>query len=103
MASLSTHILDTSRGRPATGVAVFLEARDGTPIADALTDDDGRVAALADNLDPGGYLLRFATGAYLGDGAFYPEVTVAFTVDADEHYHVPLLLNPYGYSTYRGS
>jgi 5-hydroxyisourate hydrolase len=103
MASLSTHILDTSRGRPAAGVAVALQKADGSPIAEADTDDDGRVAALGADLDPGTYVLRFATGAYLGEAAFYPEVTVTFTVGADEHYHVPLLLNPYGYSTYRGS
>lgn len=103
MASLSTHILDTSRGRPAAGVHVSLEARDGTPIAEATTDDDGRVAALGTDLGPGDYVLRFATAAHLGPDAFYPEVVVTFAVGADEHYHVPLLLNPYGYSTYRGS
>jgi 5-hydroxyisourate hydrolase len=103
MASLSTHILDTSRGRPAAGVRVALEARDGTPLADATTDDDGRVAALGSDLEPGDYVLRFATGGYLGADAFYPEVVVTFAVGADERYHVPLLLNPYGYSTYRGS
>ena len=103
MASLSTHILDTSRGRPAAGVPVALETRDGTPIADATTDDDGRVAALGGDLEPGDYVIRFATGAHLGVDAFYPEVVVTFAVGADEHYHVPLLLNPYGYSTYRGS
>ena len=101
MASLSTHILDTSRGRPAAGVSVALERRDGTTLADASTDDDGRVAALGKDLEPGTYVLRFATGAYLGGDAFYPEVVVTFAIGADEHYHVPLLLNPYGYSTYR--
>jgi 5-hydroxyisourate hydrolase len=103
MATLSTHVLDTSRGRPAAGVPVALEARDGTPLAEATTDDDGRVAALGGDLEPGAYVLRFATGAYLGERAFYPEVAVTFAVGADDHYHVPLLLNPYGYSTYRGS
>jgi 5-hydroxyisourate hydrolase len=103
MASLSTHILDTSRGRPAPSVAVSLETPDGSRIADATTDDDGRVAALGSDLEPGTYVLRFATGAYLGKDAFYPEIVVTFAVGTDEHYHVPLLLNPYGYSTYRGS
>jgi 5-hydroxyisourate hydrolase len=103
MASLSTHILDTSRGRPAAGVRVALERPDGTTLADATTDDDGRVAALGSDLAPGDYVLRFATGAYLGADAFYPEVVVTFAVGVDDHYHVPLLLNPYGYSTYRGS
>lgn len=103
MASLSTHVLDTSRGRPAAGIRVALETRDGAPIAEVATDDDGRVGSLASDLGPGDYVLRFATGGYLGAGAFYPEVVVTFSVGADEHYHVPLLLNPYGYSTYRGS
>jgi 5-hydroxyisourate hydrolase len=103
MASLSTHVLDTSRGRPAAFVAVSLEKPDGSRLADATTDDDGRVADLGSDLEPGTYVLRFATGAYLGEDAFYPEVLVMIAVGADEHYHVPLLLNPYGYSTYRGS
>ena len=103
MATLSTHILDTSHGRPAAGVRVVLEARDGTALSEAATDDDGRVAALGGDLGPGDYVLRFETGGYLGAGAFYPEVAVIFAVGADEHYHVPLLLSPFGYSTYRGS
>jgi 5-hydroxyisourate hydrolase len=107
MATLSTHVLDTSRGRPAAGVAVRLETTAGAPLGDGVTDGDGRVARLGpDHLEPGDYAVRFATGAYfagLGVDAFYPEVTVAFRVAADEHFHVPLLLNPYGYSTYRGS
>ncbi|MDH2413073.1 hydroxyisourate hydrolase [Nocardioides sp. CER19] len=103
MSTLSTHVLDTSAGRPAVGIAVRLETRDGELLAKATTDADGRVGGLGpDGLDPGDYVVRFDTGDYV-DG-FYPEVVVVFTVtDPDEHYHVPLLLSPYGYSTYRGS
>ena len=103
MSSLSTHVLDTAAGRPAAGIAVRLETRDGRPLGEDTTNADGRVARLGpERLDPGDYVVRFEVGAYV-DG-FYPEVVVVFTVaDADEHYHVPLLLSPYGYSTYRGS
>ena len=108
MGTLSTHVLDTSAGRPAAGIEVRLEAADGTPLAVGTTDTDGRVAAIGPEvLDPGDYRLRFASGAYFaaaGVTGFYPEVVVAFTVaDAAEHYHVPVLLSPFGYSTYRGS
>ena len=108
MASLSTHVLDTSGGRPAAGIDVTLEGADGTVLAEGVTDADGRVADLADDLPDGDLRLRFDTGAWFaGQGvtAFYPEVVVTFTVSgsAGEHFHVPLLLNPFGYSTYRGS
>ncbi len=102
MATLSTHVLDTSRGRPAAGLTVRLEAA-GAVIGEGVTDGDGRIARLGAELAPGDYVVRFDTGAYLGEAGFYPEVAVAFRVGADEHYHVPLLLNPFGYSTYRGS
>jgi 5-hydroxyisourate hydrolase len=104
--SLSTHVLDTSLGRPAAGMAVRLDWRDGPawqPLDEGRTDGDGRLSGwrLA---RPGEYRLVFGTGDYLGPGAFYPEVTVAFQLaDPDQHYHVPLLLSPFGYSTYRGS
>lgn len=98
MATLSTHVLDTAAGRPAAGLPVTLLDADGGALADALTDPDGRVASLGGALSPGTYRLRFAVA-----GPFYPEVVVAFTIAADEHHHVPLLLSPYGYSTYRGS
>ena len=105
--SVSTHVLDAALGRPAVGVAVSLLVPDGGVI-DAVTDDDGRVAALAPGALPGGtYRLRFDTGAYFaatGQEVFYPEVVVAVTIDADRpHTHVPLLLSPFAYSTYRGS
>lgn len=106
MATLSTHVLDTAGGRPAGGVAVTLETADGTVLAQAVTDADGRVGHLAADLPAGDLRLRFDTGAWYAaraEVAFYPEVVVAFTVAGDEHYHVPLLLSPFGYSTYRGS
>ncbi len=107
--TVSSHVLDTSRGRPAAGVAVRLErsGRDSwEPIADSVTDSDGRVARLGDGpLTPGLFRLVFGTGQYYARrdvDSFYPEVVVSFLVD-DGHYHVPLLLSPFGYSTYRGS
>ncbi len=110
---ISTHVLDTARGKPASGVPVVLEIRSGDTwkeLARAATDGDGRVRPLlpADTaLVPGTYRITFATEAYFRDQeieGFYPEATVVFEVrDAGQHYHVPLLLSPYGYSTYRGS
>lgn len=106
MASLSTHVLDTGTGRPATGVGVVLESAKGESLAEGRTDTDGRVGSLGDDLAPGDYRLRFDTGTWFADTGvegFYPEVTVSFTITVDEHFHVPLLLNRFGYSTYRGS
>lgn len=111
MGGISTHILDTAAGRPAAGVAVALDRQhaDGTwhPLARATTDDDGRVAALlADDtyLAVGNYRLVFAIGAHFGGRGFHPEVTVAFSVtEPGDHHHVPLLVSPFGYTTYRGS
>ena len=106
MASLSTHVLDTSTGRPAVGVRVTLSTADGSVLAEGVTDDDGRIAPLAGDLAAEDHVLRFDTGAWFaarGTTAFYPEVVVTFTVADDRHHHVPLLLNPFGYSTYRGS
>jgi 5-hydroxyisourate hydrolase len=109
---ITTHVLDTARGRPAAGVPVVLEhaAQDGwRELGRGATDADGRLRDLVAEgsaLDAGRYRLTFDTGAYFrdrGEAAFYPEVTVVFTVAADEHHHVPLLLSPFGYSTYRGS
>ncbi|MQY14164.1 5-hydroxyisourate hydrolase [Streptomyces sp. RB5] len=109
--SVSTHILDTSTGRPAPGVPVTLSARGGgdwTVLGSSVTDADGRCRDLPPLPEGTGRVrLDFATEAYLTrDGAapaFFPEVTVAFAVVPGEHYHVPLLLNPFGYSVYRGS
>jgi 5-hydroxyisourate hydrolase len=110
MSSLSTHVLDAVTGAPAAGVRVLLFRRDGgawTQLAAATTDDDGRVRHLApQGLDAGDHRLVFDTGAWFaatGTTGFYPEVAVVFTVAGEGHLHVPLLLSPYAYSTYRGS
>ncbi|MEO6411260.1 MAG: hydroxyisourate hydrolase [Pedococcus sp.] len=108
MGTLSTHVLDTSLGSPAAGITVVLESVDGQGIGDGITDGDGRVGTIGpERLEAGDYRLRFASSGYFaarGVDAFYPEVVVVFTIaDADQHYHVPVLLNPFGYSTYRGS
>lgn len=106
--TISTHVLDAALGRPASGLSVRLEGPDGSPLAEAETDADGRVAELVDGpLEPATYRLRFDTGGYfaaVGRQGFYPEVVVTFSVtDPQQHYHVPLLLSPFAYSTYRGS
>jgi 5-hydroxyisourate hydrolase len=107
MAGISTHVLDTARGRPAAGVPVLLSAAHGEgwePVADGVTDADGRLAGLATDPSPGIYRLRFDVAAYLGDDAFFPEVSIVFRIaEHGDHHHVPLLLSPFGYSTYRGS
>lgn len=104
--TLSTHVLDATTGRPAAGVVVTLTAA-GTRVADGITDADGRIAGLGAELAAGVYRLHFDTGAYFaaeGISGFYPEVVIAFEItDLTGHYHVPLLLSPYSYSTYRGS
>lgn len=105
--SLSTHVLNAVTGKPAAGVPVTLTDADGTVLATADTDDDGRIKALAPDLVAGIYRIRFDTRAYfatLDIEGFYPEVVVAFEItDPGSHHHVPLLLSPYSYSTYRGS
>lgn len=113
MSHISTHILDTSRGKPASGVIVTLERlvnEQWSQINSGVTDSDGRIAVLLPagvELSVGDYRLRFATGDYfrgLGVAVFYPEVTVQVRFDAPGgRYHLPLLLSPFGYSTYRGS
>lgn len=106
MATLSTHVLDTALGRPAADLAVALTTADGDLLGEATTDADGRVRPIGAELHPGVYVLRFSTGEYhaaTGQQGFYPRVEITFTVGDAAHYHVPLLLNPYGYSTYRGS
>lgn len=114
MSLITTHVLDVSAGRPAAGMDVRLErqARDGGGwelLARRQTDDDGRIHEWpgAPRLETGHHRLTFATGPYFRAQAvstFYPEVGVVFDVaDAAGHHHVPLLLSPFGYSTYRGS
>ncbi|MET9259971.1 hydroxyisourate hydrolase [Amycolatopsis sp. NPDC004079] len=105
MSLVTTHVLDTATGKPAAGIAVRFERQDGSLIAEGATDDDGRIRDLGpDTLDPGVYRLIFDTGGYLGPEAFFPDVTIAFRiVDGTSHHHVPVLLSPFAYSTYRGS
>ncbi len=113
MSPITTHILDITRGCPAAGVAVFLDKLQAdnswAAVGRGQTNTDGRATSLLPpgQLVAGSYRLRFATGDYfaaLHVKTFYPEVQVAFKVeDATGHYHVPLLISPYGYSTYRGS
>ncbi len=105
MSLVTTHVLDTATGRPARGIAVRFETAGGKPIADGSTDDDGRIRDLGpETLDPGVYRLVFDTGAHLGPDAFFPEVALTFRIaDGTAHHHVPLLLSPFAYSTYRGS
>lgn len=114
--TLSSHVLDTSTGRPAAGLEIALEtvfesgleSGAGHRIGEAVTDADGRVGELGPPyLATGTYRLRFAAGRYFaarGVTGFYPEVVVVFSIDdAEQHYHVPVLLSPFGYTTYRGS
>ena len=109
MNGISTHVLDTEKGRPAVGVPLTLEYRTGEQhdgewqlVGNGATDSNGRAAQLlapGEHLHIGVYRLTFRTG-----GAFFPEVSIVFRVaDASAHYHVPLLMSPYGYTTYRGS
>ena len=117
MSSITTHVLDTSIGRPAAGLMVVLE-RGGTStewqvVGHGVTDEDGRQRSLtgAQPLDAGVYRLVFDTRAYFearGVHALYPSVIITFDVSDDgarnaAHYHMPLLLGPFGYTTYRGS
>ena len=104
MTSLSTHVLDIAEGKPAAGVDVSLEVLvDGEwhPVGEATTDANGRVSELATGLVSGMYRVVFGTGDY--GNTFFPGVHVVMTLDdAEDHYHVPLLLSPFGYTTYRG-
>lgn len=110
---ITIHVLDTSRGKPAAGVAVILEQADGKEwreLAKGKTDGDGRIDSLLPknkSVVAGIYRVTFESGAYFAETktkTFYPRITVVFeVVDPQEHYHIPLLLSPFGYSTYRGS
>lgn len=112
MSQLTTHILDTSAGKPAEGVTVTLfceQAALWKEMAKGITNADGRIPDLLKKeavLEQGTYKLRFDTRAYFDKNrvaTFYPYVEIIFTITSAAHYHVPLLLNPFGYSTYRGS
>jgi len=126
VSQITTHVLDAQRGKPAAGVPVELYRRSGSAagagaaagsasggdgwelVASAVTDDDGRAKQLGPETIPNGeYRLRFDTGAYFASTqteAFYPEVQLTFLVaEEGRHYHVPILLSPFAYSTYRGS
>jgi 5-hydroxyisourate hydrolase len=114
MSTISTHVLDTALGRPAAGVRVILEQTDDSGVVVSLgvgeTDGDGRLRDLipaGQHLEPGDYRLRFDVGGYFARmkrETFYPSVMVEFSVTGPAaHYHVPLLISPFGYSTYRGS
>jgi 5-hydroxyisourate hydrolase len=111
---ITSHVLDTAAGKPAGGIAVVLEiAQAGdrwTELARGKTDDNGRIGQFVpvlEALEPASYRLRFLTGPYFaatGVAGFYPEVDVIIQIDDPaQHYHVPLLLSPFGYTTYRGS
>lgn len=109
---ITTHVLDTSIGRPGQAIAIELERADGSTwqqVGAGITDDDGRLRTLTPPgpVAAGRYRIRFHTGAYFaahGRDCFFPVVEIQFTIsDGAQHYHVPLLLSPFGYSTYRGS
>lgn len=112
MSQITTHILDTSLGRPAEGVQVLLSERSRAgwvKIGSGVTDKDGRISDLLEEdilLKPSQYQISFITEPYFRDQniqSFFPEVSIIFETFDQSHYHVPLLLNPFGYSTYRGS
>lgn len=109
MSTISTHVLDTSRGQPAAGIKITLQRGDEV-IGSRVTDNDGRVKDLVPEgrrLGIGLHRLVFEVGEYLSsrnNDAFYERITIEFVVSSEsDHYHVPLLLSPFGYSTYRGS
>ncbi|MCR4341642.1 MAG: hydroxyisourate hydrolase [Gemmatimonadaceae bacterium] len=107
MSTLSTHVLDISLGRPAQGIKVTLE-QGADIIRTGVTDADGRVPEIKAGgpMSAGVYRLRFLVAEYFagsGRETFYTEITVNFRIGEGEHYHVPLLVSPFGYSTYRGS
>lgn len=115
MSGITSHVLDTSRGKPAAGIDAVLEFNSGdlqaaswSQVGNGTTNDDGRIPELCDGpIKPGHYRINFAVSTYFESQkleSFYPVVRIEFNVaDGEQHYHVPLLLNPFGYSTYRGS
>jgi 5-hydroxyisourate hydrolase len=109
MSTVSTHVLDAGLGRPAPGVPVRLSRITGDEtvvLTTRTTDADGRITEFEPGLEPGTYQLRFDIAEYAttsGQSIFFPEVTVTFAITDERHHHVPLLLSPFAYSTYRGS
>lgn len=113
MSQITTHVLDTAMGKPAKGITITLSKRTANgnweKLASGSTNEDGRIGDLLDEdatLAPGIYQMFFETGPYFKQHNlqnFYPFVPVVFEIHDESHYHVPLLLNPFGYSTYRGS
>ncbi len=114
MSAITTHILDTTSGKPAAGIPVTLERKTHSAgwqtIAEGITDADGRINDLLSPKEAflhGHYRLNFETGTYFlmrSLECFFPQVTISFVVkDPQQHFHVPLLLSPFGYTTYRGS
>ncbi len=112
MSQITTHILDTTRGKPAAGITIILyrgENDEWTELKRAKTNDNGRITDLLAKdvlLQKGIYKLRFETKDYfdkIQTLTFYPFVEIVFDIQSSEHYHIPLLLNPFGYTTYRGS
>ena len=107
MSHVTTHVLDTALGLPAANVPVALLGADGEILGAGITNSDGRIPELGpEKLEPGNYSLVFDTEAYFAQSerdSFFPWVTIDFKLDTAAHYHVPLLLSPFAYSTYRGS
>lgn len=111
MSRITTHVLDTSLGKPASGITVVLEkieAESWKKIGKGITNNDGRFSDFPDDktIEAGIYRLIFDTQSYFKNKnkkSFYPQITIEFEIIDSSHYHVPLLLNPFGYSTYRGS
>jgi 5-hydroxyisourate hydrolase len=112
MSQITTHILDTTKGKPAAGVRLSLYQQHNDSwreIGIGTTDNNGRVANLLKkdaSIDTGIYKMRFETGEYFdkhGIQSFYPFVEIVFNITVNEHYHIPLLISPHGYNTYRGS
>ena len=112
MSQITTHILDTTKGKPAVGITIVLyrgENDEWTELARGKTNSDGRIADLLPKenvLEIGIYKMRFETKDYFDANhiiTFYPYIEIIFDIQSSDHYHIPLLLNPFGYSTYRGS
>jgi 5-hydroxyisourate hydrolase len=112
MSHITTHVLDTAKGKPAEGIKIILyrqQEQEWLPIANGITSKDGRIADLLEKEnapDPGLYKMEFFTKDYFdhaGLKSFYPLIPIIFEITSKEHYHIPLLLSPFGYTTYRGS